>query len=100
MALKEYSVQIGPRAARHLTNIADYIGQDSPWDAARFVDELTHAILSLKHFPLRCPLAPEGTLRGEQLRHLVHGNYRVLFTVRGLVVRVHGVRHAMRRPSR
>ncbi len=100
MVATRYTVRVGPTAAKHLDKIAGYISQDSPNNAVRFIEELTEAILSLSHFPLRCGIAPEGELRGSVVRQLVYGRYRVLFTVRESEVRVHGIRHASRRPKR
>ena len=46
--------------------------------------------------PERCPLAPETGMDGRELRHLVHGHYRIIFTVEPARVIVLQVRHGAR----
>jgi plasmid stabilization system protein ParE len=47
--------------------------------------------------PERCSLAAESPVLGHEIRHLIVGSYRVLFTVRGDAVYVLHVRHGARR---
>jgi plasmid stabilization system protein ParE len=50
--------------------------------------------------PARCPLAPENEDHPKEIRQLVHGRYRILFTIEpGRVVILH-VRHGARLPMR
>ena len=51
------------------------------------------AFRSLEKNPLRCPLAPESVFFKEEIRQLVYGQYRILFTVKGDTVYVLRVRH-------
>jgi len=57
-------------------------------------------IESLRHFPLRHGLAPEAQAVGVSLHQMMHGQYRVLYTLDNDIVIVHGVRHGARRPLR
>ena len=45
-------------------------------------------------------LAPEAQAAGVELRQLIHGMYRVLYTVETNMVTIHAVRHGARRPLR
>ena len=46
----------------------------------------------LSQAPLSCPLARDRDLNEPDVRHLIHGRYRVLFEIDGSVVRVLYVR--------
>ena len=48
--------------------------------------------------PERCPLAPEAVHFKRRIRHLIHGNHRILFFVTGRHVRVLTIRHTSRKP--
>jgi toxin ParE1/3/4 len=56
-------------------------------------EEITAAILSLAEMPFRCGLAPESEEFEEEIRHLMVGSYRVLFTIEEDRVHVLHVRH-------
>jgi hypothetical protein len=47
--------------------------------------------------PRRCPIAPENDDFDVEVRQLLYGEFRVLFTVEDDVVRVLHVRHGARR---
>jgi plasmid stabilization system protein ParE len=50
--------------------------------------------------PARCPFAPENEDHTQEIRQLIFGRYRVLFTIQpGRVVILH-VRHCARLPLR
>ena len=51
------------------------------------------AFRSLERSPLRCSLAPESAFFEEEIRQLIYGKYRILFTVEGETVFVLRVRH-------
>jgi toxin ParE1/3/4 len=88
-------LQLSPRAAADLTDIAEYIARDNPKRAATFVAEMEAKCRAVAAAPeiyaVRLDLAPD-------LRMAVHGRYLVLF--RDLpdkgVVRVERVLHGAR----
>ena len=71
----------------------------APAEAVRWVEGLILAFRSLAEMPERCPVAPEDDEFEERIRHLILGDYRVLFTVRGMDVFILHVRHGARRPA-
>jgi plasmid stabilization system protein ParE len=97
MAIK---VRISRQASEQIAAIADYIARDSPEASSRWRDRLLADIDSLRNFPLRHGLAPEAEAVGVQVHQMMHGWYRVLYTVDGDVVNVHIVRHGARHPLR
>ena len=63
-------LQLSPAAEDDLEAIADYIAQDSPANAIRFVDELRLQCQRLVKAPMAYVARPE---LGEGLRSCVHG---------------------------
>lgn len=73
-----------------------FIHADSPSHADMWLDSLLIAIDTLEQYPKRCPVAPEAEAFSYEVRHLLHGAYRVLFTIHDREVRVFHVRHGSR----
>jgi plasmid stabilization system protein ParE len=61
--------------------------------ALRWYEGLMKAFRSLEKNPLRCPIAPESLFFEEEIRQLIYGKYRILFTIKGEKVFVLRVRH-------
>lgn len=91
-----YRVLLTRHAENDLAGIYDYIAADSPANAAAFVREIEQKVLSLASLPERAPLIPENVLLGTAYRHLVHGNYRIVFRIREDTVVVLRVIHGAR----
>ena len=94
----EHSVCLTRRAYDEIDAIVSYIAQDAPVAARRWRDSILRQIDTLKYFPLRHGLAPEAQAVAVDVRQMMHGVYRVLYTVEADIVTVHGVRHGARRP--
>ncbi len=95
-----HSVRITQRAFEQIDAAADYIALDSLEAARRWRDRRLLEMESLQHFPLRHAMAPEAEAVGVSVRQMMHGVYRILYTVDGNVVTVQGIRHGARRPLR
>ena len=93
-----HNVQITRRAFDEIDESAAHIALDSPDAARRWRDRILDDIESLQNFPLRHGLAPEAEVVGVELHQMMHGPYRVLYTVNANEVTVHGIRHGARRP--
>ena len=89
-----YSVIIEDRAKRDIREAARWIAQYSPKKATLWHFEIEEAILSLENSPFRCSVAAESQFFQEEIRQLIVGKYRVLFTVKDEEVHVLYVRHA------
>lgn len=50
--------------------------------ARKWHSKILQAIRTLAEFPERQPLAPENEEFDEEIRQLVYGRYRILFTIR------------------
>jgi plasmid stabilization system protein ParE len=95
-----HNVRITRRAYEQIDESAAYIATDSPMAARRWRDKIIADIDSLQHFPLRHGLAPEASAVGVEVRQMMHGVYRILYTFDGNMVTIHGIRHGARRPLR
>jgi plasmid stabilization system protein ParE len=92
----KYSVQITPTAEADIEDIWSYIAEDSPAAAEAFILALEKCADTLKMCPERCPLVPENELLGTRYRHLLHGNYRIIYRISGNTVFVLRVIHGAR----
>jgi plasmid stabilization system protein ParE len=93
-----YRVSIGPSAEADIEEAYDWIAEQSPRNAARWFNGIKKAIESLESMPERYHAAMESPALGYEIRQLIYGNYRVLFTVRDDTVYVLHVRHGARLP--
>ena len=89
-----YQVEISEKAQTEARSAALWMAQFSEEKATIWYFELSEAIQSLENMPFRCPLAPETISFGLEIRHLIFGKYRILFTVEDETVFILNIRHA------
>jgi len=95
-----YRVEVAIPARQEIAEAEDWIAADSPEAAERWIEGLFDVLDRLKAMPARYPLAPEDQDQVDEIRHLIYGRYRILFTIRpGRVLILH-VRHGARLPLR
>jgi plasmid stabilization system protein ParE len=94
-----YRVVVAPGAEQDLDELFQYVALDNPVAARKFVGDPRKRLKTLAPMPRRCPLAPEDGLDGLEIRHLIHGRYRIVFAIDGKTVVVLQVRHAARSPT-
>ena len=92
--MTQYKIDIAPQAAKEIENIYLYIAEDSPNNAARWFFAIYDKIQTLKDFPTRCPLAYENRFYDYEIRHLIFGNYRVLYRIKEKNIQVLHVKHS------
>ena len=95
-----YRVLIQPPAADDLNAAFLWIAQASPARAEAWVAGAFRAIQTLTELPRRCPLATESDAFSEEIRQLLYGEFRILFTVDGDLVRFLHVRYGARQVLR
>jgi plasmid stabilization system protein ParE len=96
----QYLVDFTRAAEREIEQIKEWIAVDSLEASGRWVDGLLAVVDRLERMPFRCPLAPENESHAEEIRQMIYGVYRILFTILpGRVVILH-VRHGARLPLR
>jgi len=69
----------------------------SPTRAAKWREGLYAKVDTLERMPERCGFAPENDWCDFELRQLLYGSYRILFTIRADRVFVLHIRHGARR---
>jgi toxin ParE1/3/4 len=98
-----YHIILSPEAASDLQALHDYIGLDSPQNAAKVVERILKAITSLELFPHRNLVQRESKKIKHPVRSLGVRSYLIYFRVieSEEVVRILTVRHsAQQRPRR
>ena len=78
-----YRVLITKPAERAMRDQALYIAvdQQSPQNAATWLENILTAADSLEQWPKRCSLADENEFRPYEIRKIIVGNHLLLFTV-------------------
>lgn len=95
-----YNVKVFPSAQKEIDQAYRWIVKHTSKKAFLWHFELMEAITSLENFPNRCPLARENEYFKDELRQLICGNYRIVFTVKDEEVHVIHVRHTSRQPAK
>jgi plasmid stabilization system protein ParE len=95
-----YRVIVLPGAEADMANAVDWIAEDSPVAAARWLEGIRQAISTLSEMSSRCPVAGDDFGSEVIVRQLFYGRrrnrYRILFTVKGDTVQILRVRHGAR----
>lgn len=68
-----------PLAIERVSEIAEYIAQDNPSAAQRWVDSTFQVIEQLEKFPEIGGMVPE--IKQEDFREIIHGNYRIIYRI-------------------
>jgi toxin ParE1/3/4 len=80
-----------PLAVERVSEIAEYIAEDNPSAAERWVDTVFKKVEELKAFPERGRVVPE--IDNKTVRELLYGNYRIIYRLEGKRLSVLTVRH-------
>ena len=91
-----YTLHYLPVAVDDLVSIFDWIANDSPADAATFIDKLDQHIGSLSIHPFLGRLPKDDKLKNAGYRILVVESYLAFCVVRGTTVEIHRVLHGSR----
>ncbi len=94
--MRRFHVEITKVAETDVVSIFEYISQDNPDAASKWIEEIGHQIDSLENFPLRCPIILEAKELVQEYRHLIYGNYRTIFRIHGSKVIILRVIHSAR----
>ncbi len=92
----KYRVEITKVAEADLDQIWILIAADSVENATRFLPQLDEKIGTLERMPNRCAAIPENGLLGTEYRHLIIGDYRVVFRVEAAAVNILRIIHGNR----
>ena len=91
-----YKLRYLPIAVDDLVSIFDWIANDSPANAAAFLEKIDQRIGHLETHPLLGHIPREEKLRHSGYRILVTESYLVFYILRGKTVEIHRVLHGSR----
>src|ERR1700757_863952 len=83
-----------PRTQRRLQEIHDYIAQDQPVNAARWMERVLDRGEQIGNQPRSGRIVPE--YQRETIREVFEGDYRIIYRIRSQQVDVLSVRHGAR----
>lgn len=97
-----YLVELSRTAEAEVLEAFIWKGEHSASAANQWYSGLITALASLEEHPRRCPLAPDHEAFSEEVHQLLYGKrrdvYRILFSIRGVIVYVLHVRHGSQKP--
>ena len=91
-----YTVEFSARANRDIDQIVAHIHADSPLHATQWRRRLYRKLEALTTFPEGGGFAPENDEARAEVRQLIYGRYRTLYTIRGTTVHILTIRHGAR----
>ena len=80
-----------PLAIDKASEIAEYIAQDKPSVAEKWINTVFSKVEQLKSSPEIGRIVPE--IRNDQIRELIYGNYRVIYRIEKKQISILTIRH-------
>jgi len=80
-----------PLAVDRASEIADYIAQDKPSAAKKWIDTIFSKVEKLKSPPEIGRIVPE--INDSQFRELIYGNYRIIYRIETKQISILTIRH-------
>ena len=84
-------IQWSPLAVERVSEIADYIAQDNPFAADKWVRSVFDRVKQVKDFSKSGRYVPETNRK--DIRELIYGNYRIIYRIDKKMVSILTVRH-------
>jgi toxin ParE1/3/4 len=94
--MKHFKVILTPNAQEDIQKVFDWLEEEDPLHAGKWVREIRARILDLKTLPESHAIAPESEVFDCEIRQLLVGKgtlWRVFFTIDGTLVQVLHIRH-------
>lgn len=82
-----------PLAVERASEIAEYIAQDKPSVAEKWIDTVFTKVETLKSAPETGRVVPE--IRNNRFRGLIYGNYRIIYRIKEKQISILTIRHGM-----
>ncbi len=82
-----------PLAIERASEIAEYIAQDKPTAAEKWVDTVFTKVEALSSTPEMGRVVLE--IRNSQFRELIYGNYRIIYRIEEKQISILTIRHGM-----
>jgi len=81
-----------PLAIDRVAEIVEYIAQDSPNSAEKWVESTFQVVERLEKFPKSGRIVPE--IKQDDFREIIHGNYRIIYRLQTKIVSILTIRHS------
>ena len=97
--MKKYEVIVTPEAETGIVSAFEFMWEQSPESATKWLRALYRGIRSLETMPSRCARAREDQYLEHGLRQLLFRSHRIIFRIeqRASIVRILHVRHVKQR---
>ena len=82
-----------PLAIDRASEIADYISQDKPSAAEKWIDTVFSKVENIESAPEIGRFVPE--IQNNQFRELLYGNYRIIYRIEKKQISIITIRHVM-----
>lgn len=82
-----------PLAIERASEIAEYIAQDKPSAAEKWIDTVFAKVETLSSTPETGRVVPE--IRNSKFRELIYGNYRIIYRIEENEISILTIRHGM-----
>jgi plasmid stabilization system protein ParE len=82
-----------PLAIERASEIAEYIAQDKPSAAERWINTVFSKVETLKSAPEIGRMVPE--IRSNEFRELIYGNYRIIYRLEKKQISILTIRYGM-----
>ena len=86
------NIQWSPLAVDRVSEIADYIAQDDPLAAEKWIHSLFDRVKQVEDFSKSGRYVPE--INRKDIRELIYGNYRIIYRADKKAVSILTVRHS------
>jgi len=80
-----------PLAIDRATEIADYIAQDKPSAAVKWINTIFSKVDQLASFPEMGRIVPE--IENNQFREILYGNYRIIYRIEKKQISILTIHH-------
>lgn len=82
-----------PLTIERASEIAEYIAQDKPAAAEKWINTVFSKVEKLQFSPEIGRIVPE--IRNNQFRELIYGNYRIIYRIEKKQISILTIRHGM-----
>ncbi len=91
--MPKFKVNIPHSVIDEIEYYVERIAEDSVTHAIKWYQEIEQKIYTLDEFPARCPIADENQFYDFEIRHLIFGDYRIIFRIEDTTVQILYVKH-------
>lgn len=84
-----------PLSLKRALEITQYIANDKPLAARKWIDQILNTVLQLKKFPMKGRIVPE--VKRAYIREIILGNYRIIYRTDKKQITILTIRYSKQR---